>query len=179
MKQILITVILIFSFSKLPAQDTCKYNKPGLAIQLGAGVLYGFLGGLVEYQIILKEKVRITPLAGMGFSTGGAYPTDTINMEGTWLNYAIGFNIEYGKKHRLIVGPQVIGANYISKERPNESINKRMFVGSSFIVGYKGTASFGLIWQLYVGVAHMQKPLMNDMKYFFEPNVGLGIGYKF
>lgn len=178
MKTLLILLFFIPLFFSAQNENN-KSIKSGWAIQIGTGVIYGgSLGVEVENQISLKEKIRVTPFAGLGFSIGGA-PADTLNPEGTWLNYAIGFNLEYGIKHRFFFGPELIGANFITKERPNESINKRMFVGSSFIIGYKGTASFGLIWQIYVGVAHMEKPLMEGKKYFYQPNFGLGIGYKF
>jgi hypothetical protein len=121
--------------------------------------------------------LRISPLVGFGFSVGGPPNTDdTVNISEKWLNYSVGINFEYGIKNRVIFGSQFIGAYYIADK---ETIDKRMFVGTSFIVGYKGIASFGLIWQIYLGVAHIQSPLMIDMKYFYQPNFGFGIGYKF
>ncbi len=178
--QLLIALILFISPCKLFSQDTCKYNKAGFSFQVGTGMLYGGgVGVLFEYQVILKENIWLTPLAGLGFSIGSSYPPDTVNAEGQWLNCAAGFNLEYGKKHRLIAGPQLIGANYISAERPTESIKKRIFFGYSCIIGYKRTGSSGIIWQLYAGVAHMQDPLMDDTGNYFEPHVGLGVGYKF
>ena len=180
MKQIFI-IIVFFSINKLFAQDSThyKYNKTGFAVQLGTGLLYGGVGPLFEYQIKYKEKIRITPILGTGFSIGGPPDqSDTVHSEGIWINSAIGINIEYGNKHRLIFGPQFISAYYNSEMLP-ESPDKRMFLGFSFIAGYKGTASFGLIWQGYVGLAHMQSPLMTGKNSYLEPNIGLGLGYKF
>ena len=172
---------MLFSLSKLSAQDSTqyKYNKRGLGVQLGTGLLYGGLGPLFEYQIKYKEKFRITPLIGIGFSIGGPPDqTDTIHSEGTWINSAIGANFEYGKKHRLIFGPKLISAYYTSEILPASS-GQRMFLGYSFIAGYKGTASFGLIWQVYFGLAHMEDPLMSGKNSYLAPNFGLGLGYKF
>jgi hypothetical protein len=180
MKQIFI-IIVLFSLSKLFAQDSTryKYNKAGFAVQLGIGLLYGGLGPVFEYQIKYKEKIRITPMLGTGFSIGGPPDqSDTVHSEGIWINSAIGINLEYGNKHRLIFGPQLISAYYNSEILP-ESADKRLFLGFSIIAGYKGTASFGLIWQVYAGLAHMQAPLMTGKNSYLAPNVGLGLGYKF
>lgn len=175
------TLLLIFSFifiNNFFSQDTCKFDRKGMEIQIGIGLLYGGLGVLGGYQFILKEKMRISPIVGYGFSIGGPPDQkDTIHSEGTWLNSAIGFNFEYGQKHRLFFGPQMITANYVSAAMPN---SKRLFFGSSIIVGYKGIACFGLMWQIYLGVAHMQSPLMDGKgNAYFAPHIGIGFGYKF
>ncbi len=173
-------IYLIFSCSKSIAQENInyKYNKPGFAIQIGTGLLYGGLGTQVEYQLKFKEKIRLTPQLGIGVSIGGPPDqTDTIHSEGIWINSALGANIEYGRKHRVIIGPQLITAYYTSDILPQSS-QQRIFLGYSLIAGYKGTASFGLIWQAYVGMAHMEDPLMSEREYL-APNIGLGLGYKF
>jgi hypothetical protein len=94
------------------------------------------------------------------------------------MNSALGINLEYGRKHRLMLGPQLISAFYSSEMLP-QSPDQRFFLGFSMIAGYKGTSAFGLFWQGYVGLARIQAPLMTELDPFLEPNVGLGIGYKF
>lgn len=174
-------IILLFSLNFSIAQDSTdyKYNRKGVAVQIGTGLIYGGLGPLIEYQMLYKEKIRVTPFFGNGFSIGGPPDhSDTIHSEGIWLNSALGFNVELGIKHRLIFGPQLISAYYSSEMLP-QSDDKRFFLGYSLIAGYKGTAKFGLIWQAYFGLAHMQDPLMDGMNSYLEPNLGFGLGYKF
>lgn len=175
MKNLLI-ILLFLPPSLLGQNEDNKSTKAGWAIQLGTGTMYGGLGTLVEKQILIKEKFRLTPYAGLGLSLGGK---DTIKADYYWLNCAIGANMEYGKTHRLIWGAQIINSNDIYNTPSNAPINKKTLVGTSVITGYKGTTSFGLIWQAYLGLAYIQDPIVNDKKYFFEPHVGLGIGYKF
>ena len=84
-----------------------------------------------------------------------------------------------GRMHRFIFGPQLVGARNISNDPEDAVIYKKSLDGLSFIAGYKGTANFGLMWQVVFGVAYLQNPLMPDDKHFFQPHVGLGMGYKF
>jgi len=173
--------LLILSTNIICAQkaDTTvndKTVKDGIEFQLGTGAMYGGIGGLVEYQRLIKENFYLTPYAGFGFSLGGL---DTTTAKYYWINYALGINLEFGKRHRLILGPQIIGSNNILNKPSNAKIDKKMLIGSSLIIGYKGIASFGLIWQLYLGFAFMQNPFIDDKKFYFSPHIGLGIGYKF
>ncbi|HOT13570.1 MAG TPA: hypothetical protein PK252_02310 [Bacteroidales bacterium] len=169
-------VILLFTFSLLSAQQEDKTTKGGFAIQVGNGVLYGGMGGMIEYQLRFKDNVRITPYVGSGFSVGCS---DSSSAEYVWYSYAIGVNLEMGRMHRFILGPQIVGARNISNDPENAVIYKKSLDGLSFIAGYKGTAHFGLMWQVVFGVACLQDPLLQDDKYFFQPHVGLGMGYKF
>lgn len=174
-------LLIIFSFCKSYSQNSkeAKFNKKGFAVQIGTGLIYGGVGTLFEYQLKLNDKLKMTPILGVGLSIGGPPDqTDTIHSEGIWLNSAIGLNLEYGKKHRLIIGPQLITAYYTSEISPQSS-KQRMFAGYSFITGYKGTASFGLIWQVYLGLAHMEDPLMTGKNHYLMPHFGAGLGYKF
>jgi hypothetical protein len=167
---------LLFCFPLLSAQQEDKTTKGGFAIQVGNGVLYGGLGGMVEYQFPFKDNIRVTPYLGSGFSVGG---TDTSCAEYIWHSYAIGVNLEMGRMHRFILGPQIVGSRNISNDPEDAVIYKKKLDGLSFIVGYKGTAQFGLMWQVMFGVAYLQDPFLQDDKYFFQPHIGLGMGYKF
>ena len=174
-------IIILFYCNNSIAQDSTllKYDKFGFAAQVGTGLLYGGLGPLFEYQMKYKENMRFTPILGSGFSIGGPPDqSDTVHSEGIWLNSAAGFNMEFGRKHRMIFGPQFISAYYSSEILP-DSPDKRMYLGFSLIAGYKGTNAFGLIWQVYLGLAHIQEPLMTGSNSYLEPNIGLGLGYKF
>lgn len=175
MKQI--AIILIFSFGNLFAQDKeNKSVKEGLAIHLGAGIMYGGnIGLLIEKQILLNEKLRVSPFAAVGVAEGG---TDSIsNKKYYWFGYSAGANLEYGKKHRMIFGPHFVGNNFIGN---SDEVKKNFLAGVSFIIGYKGTAGFGLIWQVYVGDIYSQDddPFSNNKTYSHRSHVGLGLGYK-
>ena len=179
MKQILI--LLIFFCSKLFSQDSPKDEeskrvKDGWAILIGAGFMYGGnIGLLTEKQILIKEKLRVSPFVSLGIAEGG---NDSIlNTKYFWFGYAVGANLEYGKKHRVIFGPHFVGQNLIG----NSVVVKKNFLPAfSFIVGYKGTARFGLIWQVYIGDIYMQNdPLKNNENFSHSNHVGIGIGYKF
>ena len=180
MRKIIFLTALFFTNHLVAQQDNSnKANQSGLGIQLGTGLLYGGVGTIIEYQIKCKENLRLTPFLGTGVSIGGPPDqTDTVHSEGLWMNSAMGINLEVGKKHRLILGPQLISAYYHSEMLP-QSPDQRFFLGFSMIAGYKGTSSFGLFWQGYLGLARIQAPLMTAQDPFLEPNVGLGLGYKF
>lgn len=161
--------------SKLFAQDTCKYDKAGLAVQLSTK------GIIAEYQYLVKEKLRITPYVAIGMEMGST------DITGIWLGYTFGANIEYGRKHRIQLGLYygTHGVGYDSRwVNPSDStqmefVNRHVLTGPAFIAGYKRTASFGLFWQIYSGISYMHNPIGDDRKYFFGPAFGFGIGYKF
>lgn len=169
-------LILVLLCGNLYAQETSKATKGGFALQAGTGTSYGGIGILAEYQFLIKEKYRITPYLGAGISLGG---TDTSKADYYWNNYAAGCSFEYGNIHRIIAGPQFLFSTNISNKPVDAPIDKKTLFGPAFIVGYKGTSSFGLIWQLTVGTAYIQDPLEQNSDYSFEPNLGVGIGYKF
>ena len=168
-------IILLFC-GQLYAQEISKASKNGLALILGSGISYGGNGVLAEYQISLKEKIRISPFIGMGISIGG---DDSSTTEFYWYNVSTGFNFEYGNIHRLIAGTQFFLGNNVLTKPDTASINKKTIYGPAFQIGYKGTASFGLLWQITVGVTYIQNPLETDKKFSTEPIIGAGLGYKF
>jgi hypothetical protein len=176
MMKIVIFLVLCLHVIELQAQENPKYQQQGFAIQLGTGVLYGGVGGLVEYQQVVLETVRLTPFAGLGISLGG---TDTNTYDYYWLNYAIGLTLELGNKHRLVLGPQLIGSRHIYQIPANAPLCKQTLMGPSFMLGYKGTSSFGLIWQFSIGLAYLQNPLIRSEKYASSPHLNIGLGYKF
>jgi|694.fasta_scaffold11422_7 hypothetical protein len=175
--KIFITAILFFPFIVWSQDTLTKSVKDGLAIHLGAGIIYGGnLGVLVERQILLKGKFRISPFAAVGVAEGG---TDSISKKNYyWFGYTAGVNLEYGKKHRIIFGPHFVGNNLIGN---SDEVKKNFLAGASFILGYKGTADFGLIWQVYIGDIYSQDddPFSNNKTYSHRSHVGLGLGYKF
>lgn len=176
MKQIFFFILLVPAF--LFAQDDKpKSIKDGWAMNVGAGIMFGGnIGIQIENQILLKEKFRLSPFVSAGVAEGG---TDSITSKKYyWFGYAVGANLEYGKKHRLILGPHFEGNNLIGN---SNEIKKNFFGGFSFIVGYKGTADFGLIWQVYIGDFYSpdDDPFSANKKYEHRSHVGIGVGYKF
>ncbi len=171
---------IIFIFLSLPItllaqEDNPQSARGGWAIHIGAGIMYGGNFGILgERQFILKEKFRISPFIASGVAEGG---TDSVsNKKYYWFGSALGANFEYGKKHRIIFGPHFVGNNLIGN---SIEIKKNALAGASFIIGYKGTANFGLIWLVYIGDIYLQDPYIDSKKYFHSSHMGLGIGYKF
>ena len=175
--KIFATAILFLPFFVWSQETPAKSVKGGWAIHLGAGIMYGGnIGFLTEKQICLKEKLRVSPFMAVGVAEGG---TDSISQKKYyWSGYAAGANLEYGKKHRIILGPHFEG-NYLIGN--SDVAKKNFFGGFSFILGYKGTADFGLIWQIYIGDFYSpdDDPFSANKKYEHRSQVGIGIGFKF
>lgn len=172
--KILYLLILFFPLLILAQKEDDKSAKDGWAIHLGAGFMYGGnIGLLTEMQILLKEKLRVSPFCAAGFAEGG---TDSTSRKYYWFGYSAGVNMEYGKKHRVIFGPHFVGQNLIGN---SVEVKKNSLPAVSFIIGYRGTARFGLIWQLYVGDIYVQDPLSSSKSFSHSSHVGIGIGYKF
>jgi hypothetical protein len=174
----LLTLLMLMFFSgHLLAQENDKSQKGGYGIQLGVGPEYsGGIGILLEYENLLKENLRTTPLISVGTTIGG---TDSSASQFYWLNFRAGLNFEYGRIHRIIFGPQLVGCFDVMNKPADASIVKKILVGPSFIAGYKGVAPFGLIWQFCIGAEYIQNPVIADDKYTLQPGFGLGTGYKF
>ena len=183
MKQLFI--ISLFSFSKLFAQIDVtvdgKSDEDGFAIMVGFGSLYGGgIGGLLEYQHLLKENRRISPFLSVDAVAG------QIDIKGTWLGGCAGVNFEFGKKLRWTIGINYgsHGIGYdthyldVSDSSKVEFVNRHVLIGPALVLGYKYTSHTGFIWQLNAGIAYTNNPSGDDKKYFFGPTVGLGIGYK-
>ena len=173
MKRLILLLHLLPQFL-FAQKENDKSTNDGWAIHLGAGFIYGGnIGLLMEKQILLNEKFRISPFVSAGFAEGG---TDSTSKKYYWGGCAAGVTFEYGKKHRIIFGPHFIGNNVIGN---SIEVKKNFLAGTSFIIGYKGTAKCGLIWQLYVGDIYLQEALSDSKKYSHSSQMGLGIGYKF
>jgi hypothetical protein len=172
-----VTFILLLPIIIKGQEVSTKSQREGWAIHLGAGTMYGGnIGFLTERQILIKEKLRISPFLSIGVGEAG---TDSITAKKHyWLGYAAGANFEYGKKHRIILGPNFEGNSLIGN---SDRVRKNFFGGFSFILGYKGTSDFGLIWQVYIGNFYSpdDDPFSANTKYEHRSHAGIGIGYKF
>ncbi len=162
----------------LYSQESIPKNvKDGWAIHFGAGNMYGGnIGFLTERQILIKGKFRLSPFVSFGIGEAG---TDSISkLKHYWLGYATGTNFEYGNRHRIILGTNIEGNSQI---RNSDYIKKNFFGGFSVILGYKGTANFGLIWQIYIGDFYSpdDDPFSSNTIYEHRSQAGIGIGYKF
>jgi hypothetical protein len=175
--KIFFTAILFFPFIVWSQETPTKSVKDGWAIHLGAGIMYGGnLGLLTERQIHLTKKLRFSPFVSAGVGEAG---TDSITSKKYyWFGYAAGANLEYGKKHRVILGPHFAGNSLIGS---SDAVKKNFYGGFSLILGYKGTADFGLIWQVYIGDFYSlnDSPFSDNKKYEHRSQVGIGLGYKF
>ena len=172
--KIVITAVLFLPLLVWSQETPTKSIKDCWAIQIGAGFMYGGnIGLLTERQIILNENFRISPFVATGIAEGG---TDSTSQKYYWFSYVAGANLEYGKKHRIIFGPHFVGQNLVGN---SVEVKKNFLPGPSFIIGYKGTADFGLIWQVYIGDIYVQDPTTNSKVYSHNSHIGLGLGYKF
>jgi hypothetical protein len=171
-----VAIYLLFFFPNLAIgqENNNKSLKDGWAIHLGAGFIYGGnIGLLGERQIHVKGKFSLSPFCAVGWAEG---ETDSISHKNSWLGFSTGLTMEYGKKHRFIFGPQFV---YQQLSGRSVEVKKNQLPGASFIIGYKGTAGFGLIWQVYIGDIYTLEPTSDSKKYTHSSHLGLGIGYKF
>lgn len=175
MKKFILILLLLPLTLKAQEEKKPKSTKDGCAMNIGAGIMFGGNIGLeMEYQILLKEKLRLSPFVSAGVAEGG---TDFITSKKYyWFGYAAGPNLEYGKKHRIIFGSHFVGNNIIGN---SIEVKKNSLTGLSIILGYKGTADFGLIWQIYIGDIYLQDSWSDSKKFYHSSHLGLGIGYKF
>lgn len=172
-----IALMLCLACDTWAQEVPAKSVKPGWALQLGSGILYGGnLGILAENQVKLSSRFRISPFGSLGIADGGTAPN--ADKRQYWFGYAAGINLEYGKKHRIILGPHFMGNNYFGNAT---NVKKDYRGGFSTIVGYKGTADFGLIWMVYIGNVYAQNDeiFSDDKTYENQSHVGIGLGYKF
>jgi hypothetical protein len=174
--KLLIIAALLCPFFGMSQDSIPKSRKAGFAIHLGAGNLYGGnLGILSEWQILLKEKIRISPFISLGAAEAGE---DSASQKTYyWFGYTAGLNLEYGKKHRIIFGPHFVGNQLMGS---SEAVKKSSLTGLSVILGYKGCTDFGLIWQVYIGNLYSMDddPFSSNMSYSNRSHFGLGLGYK-
>ena len=177
MRKLIILLALIPLLSSAQEESQPKSTKKGWAINAGAGIMFGGNIGLQgEYQILLKEKLRLTPFLSAGVSDAGWAPES--NKRHYWFGYSAGTIFEYGKKHRIIAGPHYSGNNLI---KSSPEVKKNTFGGASFILGYKGVADFGLMWQVYIGNFYSpdDDAFSANTDYEHRSHAGAAIGYKF
>lgn len=147
----------------------------GPVFSIGAGHMFGGNIGLrIENEILWKEKLRISLFISAGVAEG---ETDTITGNRfNWFGYALGANLEYGKKSRIIFGPHLVGNNLLGE---SVIVRREHLAGLSLILGYKGMTDFGLMLLIYIGDLYIQSPTGLSKKYMHNSHFGLGIGYKF
>jgi hypothetical protein len=158
------------------SQPLDKRTAKGLSVQLGTGIIYGGNGLMVDYQVPLSGLFRMSPFIGIGGTVGG---TDGSESKYYWLGYSAGLNLEIGKMHRILVSPHFFGSHNVHRNPSTAWINKKTIYGPSLMLGYKGTARFGLVWQIGVGAVYTPNPLSRSTAYSLNPHLDLGIGYKF
>ena len=167
-----VAFLILFCSSVAQAQEPEAWIRDGLAAQVGAGLKHGGgVGGALEYQVKINDWLRITPFAGLGFSVGGS---DDYRDAYYWLTGALGANVELGYAHRLVAGPQVFVARNV-RQGPDAAIERMQMLGTSLAAGYKGTASFGLLWELSAGVAWVPDPFDEAKGFAVRPALSLGV----
>jgi len=152
-----------------------KQTQGGLVV-LFESTITG-LSGFVEYQILLKEDLRVTPFFGLGISPGG--PEDDPSTLYLWLTNALGLNLEFGGKHRFTVSPQCFIANNVYNSPADEKPDKSNILGPALTTGYKLTTTKGFIFLSHLGIVYMHNLTLPGNERRVHPFFGLGIGYKF
>ena len=181
-----ILMLLLPSYNLL-SQENTKARRPGVAVYMGIGSLFGGGGLMVEYQVPFSKKYKINPFISLGSQ---AVSTE---LRGSWLGYASGINIEFGEidfgKGKSL--NWLVGVNYGSQGvgfdklfMPGSDIefthiHQHLLMGFSGIAGYKFINRFGFTWQFYMGMCYVHNPIAYNTRYFFRPTGGVGIGYKF
>jgi hypothetical protein len=166
-RSILSIVLLLIVISCAIGADK---SAGGFAVHIGAGDLYGGAGGAtIEYQVLLHPRARFSP-----FLSGGQVVSVDPEIPASRIGFCLGVTAEFGGFHRLFAGTG-FGTHYI--ELPYDSANHRQTaMGPSFVMGYKGTARIGILWQIYGGLAYIVNSKRGDT---IVPAFGVGIGYKF
>lgn len=148
-------------------------GQGGLAFHVGVGSFYGGAGGAIEYQIRLSPRLRLTPFAGGGLNI--STESEPVLIAPGW---AGGAALEAGWLHRLFVaagfGTQGITATC---EDGRDCMNDGMVHGPFAVLGYKGTAPFGLMWLAYWGASYSLDDPYEDA-WTVHSAVGVGVGWK-
>jgi hypothetical protein len=182
-----ILLLLIPLSDNLLSQENTKVKKPGVAVYVGIGSLFGGGGLMVEYQIPFPRKYKINPFISVGSQ---AISTD---LRGSWFGYTSGINLEFGKidfdKGAILnwllgfnYGSQGVGFDKLFLKGSDiefTQIHQHLLMGFASTAGYKFVNRFGFTWQVYMGMCYVHNPIAYNTNYFFRPTGGAGIGYKF
>jgi hypothetical protein len=169
--RLILSLILLLIVTTVAA--SADRNTGGFAVHMGMGSLYGGDGGAaVEYEVVLRPLLRLSP-----FVAAGTVGMNDPEAPSTDFGYCIGVNAEYGRFHRVFAGPS-FGTQFLewNSDSPQKVQTLR---GPSFVAGYRGTARFGLMWQMYLGMAYIINYKYSETKSNPVPAFGFGIGYKF
>jgi hypothetical protein len=170
-----LTLSLILSLIFTSFAASADKSAGGFAAHVGMGSMYGAadgVGAAVEYQVPLRPKLRLSP-----FAAAGVVGVNDVEAPTKDFGYCIGFNAEYGRFHRVFAGPS-FGTQFLEWDSDTHK-NVQTLLGPSFVAGYKGTARFGLMWQIYIGIAYIINYKYTENKSNPVPAFGYGIGYKF
>ncbi len=169
MKLILSLALLLFISSVSAIADK---SDGGFAAHIGMGSMYGGDGGgAVEYQVLLRPMLRLSPFVAAG--TVGVNDPEAPSKD---FGYCIGVNAEYGRFHRMFIGSS-FGTQFLEWDS-NLPDKVNTLYGPSFVAGYKGTSRFGLLWQIYIGIAYIINYKYSETQSNPVPAFGLGFGYK-
>lgn len=168
-----VAAVLLGLAARAGAEPSDDRSRGGLAFHVGAGSFYGGAGGAIEYQIRLSARLRVTPFAGGGLNI--STESDPVLMAPGW---AGGAALEAGWLQRLFVaagfGTQGITATC---EAGRDCVNEGMVHGPFAVLGYKGTAPFGLMWLAYYGASMSLDDPLEDAG-TVHAALGVGVGWK-
>jgi hypothetical protein len=165
--------VLLGATATAGAEPSDDRSRGGLAFHVGAGSFYGGAGAAVEYQIRFSPRLRVTPFAGGGLNI--STESDPVLTAPGW---AGGAALEAGSLQRLLVaagfGTQGIT---VSCEAGRDCMNEGMVHGPFVVLGYKGTAPFGLMWLAYYGASMSLDDPYEDAG-TLHVALGVGVGWK-
>lgn len=165
------------------AQEEPDHATTGkYAVALGIGNRYGGLGGYVEYQYLLKERIRLTPYIAVGAEIVNAI------FSRPRLGYCAGAGFEWGSRNRLFIGPD-FGTHGIAYSTAwadaaqtiiDHYYDQHVLIGPSLNAGYKYTSAYGLIWQFSSGVTYILNGRNDQHAHnrYWQPVLAIGLGYK-
>jgi hypothetical protein len=179
---LLLTVDSTVSIGSLPMGN--DKSGPGFAVSTGLGALYGGTSGVsLEYQFVLNSKLRLTPLASVGYVTG----TDSTGTTSNNVGGCAGINMEFGKMRRFFTG-LTFGALLVDEGFDVDSnYVENTVIGPSLIAGIKWTTCWGFLWEISGGMGYQVNnkvdPEMTGrilgIQSVLAPGFNVGIGYKF
>lgn len=155
------------------AEPSDDRSRGGLAFHVGVGSFYGGAGGAIEYQIRLSPRLRVTPFAGGGLNI--STETDPVLTAPGW---GAGAALEAGSLQRLFVAAGFDTQGITSScQAGQDCMNEGMVHGPFAVLGYKGTAPFGLMWLAYYGASMSLDDPYEDAG-TLHAALGVGVGWK-
>ena len=117
-----------------------KRERPGLALSLGFGITYSFLGGQARYDIPVRRSLTVSPFVGAGFFGLLAGP--------------VGVATALGDRHRLVADLAVAPLGRTALFLHGTRVEGPMVYGPMAAIGYEHMSDGGWIQRVTVEYAY-------------------------